>query len=280
MIDWARLFANWLGWVCLLGMACPGLPRLLTDKVDATKVGDTQFRKLFEPGLIGSMDLKNRLVMPPMATNFGSREGLVTRRMLDYYEERARGGVGLVIVEFTCVDSFVGRATPQQLLIDDDKFIPGLGELAQAIKRHGAMAVIQLHHAGRQSKSSVTGHQPVAPSPIPAREGELPRELTLAEIAAIVERFGEGAYSWVLYPDPDGEIIARSAPFYMPANKGQTRHVKMALGPLEVTASESRASDLPPTGGGQHPGLWKFLTVGLVVLLAVQLLPLRDRWFR
>ncbi len=161
-------------------------------------MNQTRFEKLFEPGSIGSMSLKNRLVMPPMATNFGTKEGMVTQRTIDYYEERAKGGVGLVIVEFTGVDSPVGRATPRQLLIDDDKFVPGLGELAQTIKRQGAKAAIQIHHVGRQGSSSITGHQPVAPSPIPASdgmrpEGEIPRELTPSEISAIVARFGEGA---------------------------------------------------------------------------------------
>lgn len=155
-------------------------------------MSQNQFEKLLEPGSIGSMSLKNRLVMPPMATNFGSKEGLVTQRMIEYYQERAKFA-GLVIVEFAGVDSPVGRATPRQLLIDDDKFIPDLGKLAQAIKRQGARAAIQLHHVGRQAKSNVTGHQPVGPSPIPAPEGELPRELTPSEIATIVARFGEGA---------------------------------------------------------------------------------------
>ena len=122
-------------------------------------MGKTGFEKLLEPGSIGSMNLKNRLVMPPMATNFGSKEGLVTQRMIDYYQERAKFA-GLVIVEFTGVDSPVGRASPRQLLIDDDKFIPDLGKLAQAIKWQGAKAAIQLHHVGRQAKSSVTGYQP------------------------------------------------------------------------------------------------------------------------
>ena len=152
-----------------------------------------QFQKLFEPAWIGRMSLRNRLVMPPMATNYASEEGFVTQRMMDYYQERAKGGVGLVIVEFTCVDSPVGRATPRQLLIDDDKFIPELSKLAEAIRLHGAKAAIQIHHVGRQARSSVTGHQPVGPSPIPAPGAELPRELTPSEIAGIVARFAEGA---------------------------------------------------------------------------------------
>ncbi len=151
------------------------------------------FPKLFEPGRIGSLELKNRLVMPPMATNYASKDGQVTERQIDYYEERAKGGVGLIIVEISCVDSPVGRGMVRQIAIDDDKFIPGLRKLAKAIKKHGARAAIQLHHAGRQTSSKITGHQPVAPSPIPMLEGERPKPLTLKAIQELIERFGQAA---------------------------------------------------------------------------------------
>lgn len=153
----------------------------------------TQFQNLFKPGRIGSMSLNNRLVMPPMGTNLGTEDGFVTQRSIDYYGERAKGGVGLIIVELSCVDSPVGKAILRQLAIDDDKFIPDLGKLAQVIQSHGARAAIQLHHAGRQAQFNITGHQPVAPSTIPAPDGEMPRELTELEIATIVTRFAEGA---------------------------------------------------------------------------------------
>jgi 2,4-dienoyl-CoA reductase-like NADH-dependent reductase (Old Yellow Enzyme family)/thioredoxin reductase len=152
-----------------------------------------QFPKLFEPGRIGSLELKNRLVMPPMATNYALKNGEVTQRQIDYYEERAKGGIGLIIVEVSCVDSPVGKGMVRQIAIDDDKFISGLSKLAKAIKRHGAGAAIQLHHAGRQASSKITGHQPVAPSPIPGSEGEKPRELTPEEIAALIARFAAAA---------------------------------------------------------------------------------------
>jgi len=157
------------------------------------KMSQKQFPKLFEPGRIGSLELKNRLVMPPMATNYASKDGAVMQRQIDYYEERAKGGVGLVIVEITCVDSPVGKGTARQIAIDDDRFIPDLSKLAEAIKRHGARAAIQIHHAGRQTSAQWTGHQPVAPSPIPVPGGEQPRELTLSEIATLVTRFAEAA---------------------------------------------------------------------------------------
>ncbi len=152
-----------------------------------------QFTKLFEPGRIGSLELKNRLVMPPMGTNYALKDGSVTQRQIDYYEERSKGGVGLVIVEISCVDSPVGKAAVRQICIDDDRFIPDLSKLAESIKRHGAKAAIQIHHAGRQTSSKLTGHQPVAPSPVPIPGGEQPRELTLSEIASLVTRFAEAA---------------------------------------------------------------------------------------
>lgn len=156
-------------------------------------MGRQKFPRLFEPGRIGSLEIKNRLVMPPMATGLALKDGTVTDRQIDYYAERAKGGAGLIIVEITCVDSPVGKGNVRQIAIDDDCFIPGLSRLAEAIKRSGARAAIQLHHAGRQTSSRWTGHQPVAPSPVAMPGGEQPRELTLEEIAALRSRFAEAA---------------------------------------------------------------------------------------
>lgn len=153
-------------------------------------MNQSHFPKLFAPGRIGVLELKNRLIMPPMATNYAFKEGEVTDRQIAYYEERAKGGAGLIIVEFSCVDTPVGKAMVRQIAIDDDKFIPGLSRLAEAIKRHGAGAAIQLHHAGRQTTSRITHNQPVAPSPVTG-SGDLPRELTLDEISVLIQRFGE-----------------------------------------------------------------------------------------
>jgi len=158
------------------------------------------FEKLFETARIGQMELKNRIVMPPMGTNLGGLDGYVTEQIKGYYEERAKGGVGLITVEVTCVDSPTGKTIARQLIIDDDRFIPGLSELVEVIHKHGAKTVLQLHHAGRGAKSSITGTQPVAPSAIPmpwgtliGYQGELPRELTVNEIKDLVGKFAEAA---------------------------------------------------------------------------------------
>lgn len=155
--------------------------------------GKPGFERLFEPLRIRQMSLKNRLVMPPMTTNLCDEDGFATDRLKDYYQARADGGVGLVIVEATCVEAPRGKISAREPLIDDDRYLPGLRELARVIQQHGARAAIQLHHGGRHTSSLVTGHQPVAPSPIPSLGHEVPRELTVGEIKEIVCRFAEAA---------------------------------------------------------------------------------------
>ncbi|GAI40098.1 unnamed protein product, partial [marine sediment metagenome] len=115
----------------------------------------TPFPRLFEPVRLGQLELRNRIVMPPMGTGYGSEDGFVTEQLKDYYAARARGGVGLVIVEVACVDAPVGKAFKRQLRIDDDRFLPGLSELVHTVKQHGAKIAIQLHHAGSEAKSHI-----------------------------------------------------------------------------------------------------------------------------
>jgi len=149
-------------------------------------------RRLLEPSRIGQMKLRNRIVMPPMVTQYGDAKGFVTERARNYYEARARGGAALIIIEATYVHPG-GQPFANQLGISDDKFIPGMSELTQAIHRHGARAAIQLHHGGRTAKPELTGMQPIGPSPIAVPGREAPRELSVAEIAENVAHFARAA---------------------------------------------------------------------------------------
>lgn len=149
---------------------------------------DTGFGHLFQPCRIGSMALKNRIVMAPMSTNFGTEDGYVTQRLLDYYERRARGGMGLVLVEATSVDAPRGRGLPYQLAISDDSFVPGFTRLAETIRRKGPEAALQIYHAGLNAEVRTTHMQGVGPS-----ANEECRELTLPEMADIVRRFALAA---------------------------------------------------------------------------------------
>jgi 2,4-dienoyl-CoA reductase-like NADH-dependent reductase (Old Yellow Enzyme family)/thioredoxin reductase len=149
--------------------------------------------KLFEPFKIGTIKLKNRIVMPPMGTNFSTEDGSVTQRLKNYHVERAKGGVGLIIVEGAYVEPR-GKGSVRQLAVDHDNKIPGLGELATAVHANGAKIALQLFHGGRQCHSSIIGTQPVSASEVPCRfTGETPRALTVPEIKEVIEAFAEAA---------------------------------------------------------------------------------------
>jgi len=149
--------------------------------------------KLFEPIKIGTMELKNRIVMPPMGTNFSTEDGYATKRLIKYHVERAKGGVGLIIVEGAYVEPR-GKGTVRQLAVDHNDKISGLKKLATAIKANGAKAALQLFHGGRQSHSLIIGTQPVSASEVFCRlTRETPRALTVEEIQEVIEAFAEGA---------------------------------------------------------------------------------------
>ena len=113
---------------------------------------------LFEPFQIKNMRLRNRIVMAPMHTKFASESGEVTERLTSYLVERARGEVGLIILENTCIDWVYGRAAGNPVTIHDDLNRTGLSNLTLAVHRHGAKkspsyttrkAEPQVQHSGR-----------------------------------------------------------------------------------------------------------------------------------
>ena len=149
--------------------------------------------RLFSPFSINSLKLKNRLVMPPMATNYASSEGFVTGRMIDYYVERARGGVGYLTVEHTGILP-QGKASPKMLLVSSDEHASHIKRLVEAVHQAGGKIVVQINHAGRQTFAAVTGSPIVGPSPIPVLPTmETPHELAAAEIEALVEAYAAAA---------------------------------------------------------------------------------------
>ncbi|MDO8568136.1 MAG: FAD-dependent oxidoreductase, partial [Dehalococcoidales bacterium] len=152
--------------------------------------------KLFEPVNIGKGTLRNRIAMAPMGTSLATKDGLVTDVMREYYEARARGGAGMIIVESTNID-IRSLNEPNRPLIDSDLTLPGLRRLAAAIKKHGAFAAIQLNHCGGCTKSKVSGYPSLAPSaiifPAGATKGEMVKELTTEQINEIVGLFAKAA---------------------------------------------------------------------------------------
>ncbi len=153
----------------------------------------TAFPKLFSPFKIGTLTIKNRMVMPPMETHLCNAEGFVTEEIIAYYKERTLGGAGYITVENTAVEP-AGRVNAGMLCIYDDKFINGLKKLTDCIHDAGGKIVIQLSHAGKEALPYYTNLEPVAPSAIPSPlTKQVPRELTVAEIKSLVTKFAEGA---------------------------------------------------------------------------------------
>ncbi|RYD02190.1 hypothetical protein N752_27445 [Desulforamulus aquiferis] len=151
------------------------------------------FANVLSKGKIGSLELRNRFIMPAMGSSHGESDGKVGQELIDYYAARSRGGFGLIITEFACID-LPGKALPGQLMIDSDEFIPGLTKLAEVIHKEGGKIVVQIQHSGRQTTSSITGVQPVAPSPIPCPVNrDLPKELSIEDTYQLIEKFGDAA---------------------------------------------------------------------------------------
>ena len=155
---------------------------------------EMKYENLFQSIRIKNLILKNRVVMAPMSTQFASPDGSVTEQLIDYLEERAKGGVGMIITGYTFIDSKLSKASVNQLGCHCDAVVPGLNALAERIRPYGTMVFLQLCHAGRQTDRNVIGQLPVGPSTIVDKEGEeITRELTYEEIEEIIEAFGLAA---------------------------------------------------------------------------------------
>ncbi len=152
------------------------------------------YEKLFEKGKIGKMTLKNRGVMVPMATGLSDTDGFVTERLKRYYQERAKGGIGLIINEYTGVDHVDSVPSLHNLRASMDKHICGLEELTDAVHMYDCRIVAQLHHAGSTSRPALSGRDNLAPSAVPIAEGgPVPREMTIEDIHRIQGYFVDAA---------------------------------------------------------------------------------------
>lgn len=154
------------------------------------KPNERKLQRLFTPIKVGRLELKNRIIMPPMIDRLATH-GAPNDAVKDFYTARARGGVALIVLTPGIVD--ISMASPIQLGIYDDSFIPGLKQFTDLIHSCGGLMGIQLMHLGRQG-GEIKRYKPVAPSPIPLTpKDEVPRELTTGEVEGLVEKFAEAA---------------------------------------------------------------------------------------
>ncbi|MBW2645584.1 MAG: universal stress protein [Deltaproteobacteria bacterium] len=179
----------------------------------------SKFKHLFESFIIPPVNLKNRITMAPLFTAYGNRGGTVGKLTLDHYGEVARGGVGMIVVANAVVDPS-GTLSKHSLRADDDRFLPGLSQLAETIKKEGVAACLQINHGGRFSQSeTVYAPSSVAISGINIggfyktalksldiqqqweivskaiqQRPQRPKEMTTADIKRIITAYAEAAY--------------------------------------------------------------------------------------
>ncbi len=174
-----------------------------------------EFPHLFEPFIIPPVHLKSRIVMAPLFTAYGRPDGTVSKLTLDHYKEVARGGVAMIVVANASIDPS-GALSKHSLRADDDRFLPGLSQLAETIKKEGAAAVLQINHGGRFAG----GKTVYVPSPVSISDINIigfykaalksldiqqqwailsgaihqqPKELTVAEIQRIIMAYAKAA---------------------------------------------------------------------------------------
>lgn len=113
------------------------------------------YEKLFSEGKIGNVTIKNRIVMTAMGVDCADPNGTASPRAQEYYETRARGGIGLIVTEVTRINDSHGVALAGQLSLSNDKLIPAFKELVDRVHSHGTKIFVQLHHPGRQNMSAI-----------------------------------------------------------------------------------------------------------------------------
>jgi 2,4-dienoyl-CoA reductase-like NADH-dependent reductase (Old Yellow Enzyme family)/thioredoxin reductase len=149
-----------------------------------------ELKHLLSPIKIGKMELKNRVEFAPVTDNFGI-DDYVTDRMIKFYEDRAKGGVGLINIGFFTVNY---PHNPLGIGMYDDKFIPGIRKLTDACHAYGAKVGVELTFEENYARKRGGPFEPIGPSAVSTRQGRpLPRALTIAEIEEIVEQFGDSA---------------------------------------------------------------------------------------
>ena len=154
----------------------------------------TKYPNIFEPLTVKRTTIRNRIAMTPMGTNYGEANGEMSNRHMNYYSLRAKGGVGLIILENANVEYPVGSNGTSQIRIDHDSYMPRYYQLVESLHKDGATVAIQINHAGASASSARTGVETVSSSDVPTKAGgEIPRPMTKEEILTTVKKYAEAA---------------------------------------------------------------------------------------
>ena len=148
--------------------------------------------KIGKPGTIGNLTVRNRIVMAPMISNLCSPDGNTNESHMAYLEERAKGGVGLIITEYSYIDRRNSRGSRNQMGLYNDEFVPKLRRLTERVHNHGACIFVQLVHAGGKALTENNATWPYAPTSVNYL-GTSPAEMTSADIDDAIKCFVRAA---------------------------------------------------------------------------------------
>lgn len=148
--------------------------------------------KADEPGYIGDLKIKNRVAMAPMISNLANADGTTNSNHIKYLEERAKGGVGLIITEYTCIDSVNSKGSRNQLGMFSSMQIPKLRRISEAVHPYGAKIFAQLVHSGGKALEIESQKPPMAPSPVNYL-GKIPKEMDEDDIEKVIKSFRNAA---------------------------------------------------------------------------------------
>ncbi|MBR4444870.1 MAG: FAD-dependent oxidoreductase [Solobacterium sp.] len=145
--------------------------------------------KLLEKGYLGTCQIRNRSVMTAMTTGYAGLDGAPTEQLTRYYEERAKGGVGLIVTEIFRVNNVHGVAFPRQMYALNPMNVQPLAQMTARVHQHGARIFAQIHHGGSTNVPEMNNGRIVAPSAVPNVSGIMPDPLTLEEIEELKQQF-------------------------------------------------------------------------------------------
>lgn len=152
-----------------------------------------EYRTMFSPVKIGTVQIPNRFATPPMGNNFANTDGTLSERSKAYYAARAKGGFGLVTIESTVVYS-EAKGGPRKPCLFSDDTVDSFKMVADECHKYGAKVSIQLQHAGPEGNSQLTGFPLKAASPIPSAFGrEIPEAISNEEVYRLIECYGDAA---------------------------------------------------------------------------------------
>jgi 2,4-dienoyl-CoA reductase (NADPH2) len=182
-----------------------------------------RYPHLLSPGRIGSLELRNRIVLAAMGTNFASTDGHCTERLIAYYEARAKGGAGLLVLETSAACWPNGASMPNTIAFSDDRFLPGLTELTSRIHLHGAKVAAQLNHSGKMAQEDTAAGRPIpVPSPITRARSDMFNVLTTKEIGNFIKAAGPDGKGPSYYEMTTEHIAETVAGFAAAARRAQT----------------------------------------------------------